>query len=47
VLGGRSLPIRSLAPDLGQDTEEVLGMLRRTDPAAAPAAAAAAEEAGR
>ncbi|PPH19579.1 formyl-CoA transferase [Rathayibacter sp. AY1C4] len=57
VLGGRSLPIRSLAPDLGQDTEEVLGMLRRTGPAApsaggAPAAAAApsaaaAEEAGR
>ncbi|PPG41846.1 CaiB/BaiF CoA-transferase family protein [Rathayibacter sp. AY2B5] len=51
VLGGRSLPIRSLAPDLGQDTEEVLGMLRRTGPAApsaggaaaaAPAAAAAA-----
>ncbi|PPG32580.1 CaiB/BaiF CoA-transferase family protein [Rathayibacter sp. AY2B9] len=54
VLGGRSLPIRSLAPDLGQDTEEVLGMLRGTGPAApsaggAPAApsAAAAEEAGR
>ncbi|PPH56994.1 CaiB/BaiF CoA-transferase family protein [Rathayibacter sp. AY1E1] len=54
VLGGRSLPIRSLAPDLGQDTEEVLGMLRRTGPAAPSAdgaaaapSAAAAEEAGR
>ena len=27
VLGGRSLPIRTLAPALGQDTEEVLAML--------------------
>ncbi|NRD09393.1 CaiB/BaiF CoA transferase family protein [Rathayibacter agropyri] len=30
VLGGRSLPIRTLAPALGQDTEEVLAMLQRT-----------------
>ncbi|AND17864.1 CoA-transferase [Rathayibacter tritici] len=43
VLGGRSLPIRSLAPDLGRDTEEVLGMLRGAD----PASPSAAEEAGR
>jgi formyl-CoA transferase len=27
VLGGRSLPIRTLAPELGHDTEEVLAML--------------------
>ncbi|KZC95179.1 CaiB/BaiF CoA transferase family protein [Clavibacter tessellarius] len=27
VLGGRSLPIRTLAPELGQDTEDVLAML--------------------
>lgn len=27
VLGGRSLPIRTLAPALGQDTEDVLAML--------------------
>lgn len=30
VLGGRSLPIRTLAPALGHDTEEVLAMLQRT-----------------
>lgn len=29
VLGARSLPIRTLAPALGQDTEEVLAMLQR------------------
>lgn len=43
VLGGRSLPIRSLAPELGGDTEEVLRMLRGAD----PASPSAAEEAGR
>jgi formyl-CoA transferase len=34
VLGGRSLPIRTLAPELGHDTEEVLAMLddSRTTP---------------
>lgn len=32
VLGGRSLPIRTLAPALGHDTEEVLAMLQRTTP---------------
>ncbi|AZZ56428.1 CaiB/BaiF CoA transferase family protein [Rathayibacter iranicus] len=30
VFGARSLPIRTLAPALGQDTEEVLAMLQRT-----------------
>jgi formyl-CoA transferase len=30
VLGGRSLPIRTLAPGLGLHTEEVLAMLQRT-----------------
>lgn len=29
VLGSRSLPIRTLAPELGHDTEEVLAMLER------------------
>ncbi|WP_208543713.1 CoA transferase [Rathayibacter sp. VKM Ac-2804] len=32
VLGGRSLPIQTLAPALGHDTEEVLAMLQSSTP---------------
>jgi formyl-CoA transferase len=38
VMGGQSLPIRNLGPDLGENTEEILSGLLNMDPAAISAA---------
>ncbi|WP_285251020.1 CaiB/BaiF CoA-transferase family protein [Pseudarthrobacter sp. fls2-241-R2A-168] len=38
VLGGQSLPIRNLGPDLGENTEEILSGLLNMDPSAINAA---------